>query len=388
MSRVRTVAVIGGGIAGPVAALALRRAGIAATVYESHPTTADGVGGTIAIAPNGMAALDIVGAAAPAAAASWPVHRQVMTVGRKRLDLPGLPDAGPLHVIHRSDLYRILAADAPIEYGKRLVNAVSHGTGVTAAFADGDRIEADVLIGADGVHSTVRRLIDPAAPGPHFTGMVALEGRSPLTVPEEPGTMIFAFGRRGYYLYGPALGGGTTFGVNLPHRPLSIAAARAIPRPQWKEKLLEVYGSDTPGGDLIRALPADELTVNGALHIMPPVPHWHRGHMVLTGDAVHAPSNSSGQGASLAIESAIELARCLRDIPDVTDAFRRYEHLRRERVEKVAARAARTNNVKAPGPIGRALMPIIMRAFMRFAMNPEKVIGPEQRYRIDWTKTL
>jgi 2-polyprenyl-6-methoxyphenol hydroxylase-like FAD-dependent oxidoreductase len=54
--------------------------------------------------------------------------------------------------------------------------------------------------------------------------------------------------------------------------------------------------------------------VTGSLHIMPPVPHWHRGRLVLVGDAVHAPSNSSGQGASLAIESAIELARCLRDL--------------------------------------------------------------------------
>ncbi|MFD0521416.1 FAD-dependent monooxygenase [Paractinoplanes durhamensis] len=143
-----------------------------------------------------------------------------------------------------------------------------------------------------------------------------------------------------------------------------------------------------PGGDLIRALPADELTVNGALHIMPPVPHWYRGRMVLAGDAVHAPSNSSGQGASLAIESAIELARCLRDIPDIEAAFAQYERLRRRRVEKVAARAAKTNSIKAPGPIGKALMPVVMRVFMKLAMKPEKTIGPEQRYRIDWARPL
>ena len=60
---------------------------------------------------------------------------------------------------------------------------------------------------------------------------------------------------------------------------------------------------------------SDTLQAVGGLHIMPPVPHWHRGRMVLVGDAVHAPSNSTGQGASLAMESAIELARCLRDRP-------------------------------------------------------------------------
>jgi 2-polyprenyl-6-methoxyphenol hydroxylase-like FAD-dependent oxidoreductase len=321
MARVRTVAVIGGGIAGPVAALALRKAGIEATVYESHPTPSDGVGGAIAVAPNGMAALDIVGAAGAVEDAAWPIHRQVMSIG------------------------------------------------------------------ADGVHSTVRGLIDPAAPGPRYTGMLAFEGRSPVDVPEEPGTMVFAFGKRGYYLYGPTPGGGSTFGINLPHRPLTIAEARAIPPAAWRRTLLETYGEDSPGGDMIRALPVERLTVNGALHIMPPVPHWHRGRVVLTGDAVHAPSNSSGQGASLSIESAIELARCLRDFSDVDEAFTRYEELRRRRVEKVAARAARTNSIKAPGPTAKALMPIIMPIFMRIAMNPERVIGPEQRYRIDWTLT-
>ncbi|WP_435867275.1 FAD-dependent monooxygenase, partial [Streptosporangium canum] len=59
----------------------------------------------------------------------------------------------------------------------------------------------------------------------------------------------------------------------------------------------------------------------GSLEIMPKVPHWYRDRMVLVGDSVHAPSSSSGQGASLAMESAIQLARCLRDLPDVAGAF-------------------------------------------------------------------
>ena len=98
---------------------------------------------------------------------------------------------------------------------------------------------------------------------------------------------------------------------------------------------------------------ADELLVVGALEILPTVPHWHRGRMVLVGDAAHAPSSSSGQGASLAIESAIQLARCLRDLPDVPTAFAAYERLRRPRVEKIAANAAKNNSSKASGPVGQ-----------------------------------
>ena len=381
--RIKTAAVIGGGIAGPVAALALRKAGIEATVYEAHDRPADGVGGTIALAPNGVAALGIVGVELPA---SQPADRQVMAVGGKRIELPGVAGAGPMHVVRRGDLHRVLRDAFPdVVSGRRLVSAVSHDDSVIADFSDGSMIKADVLVGADGVHSVVRGLIDPSAPGPRFTGMLAFEGRSRFEVPERPGTMTFAFGKRGYYLYWPAPGGGTTFGVNLPWpRPLTIAEARATPAADWLRTLLEIYGDDTPGGDLLRHIDPADLQVNGALHIMPPVPHWSRGRMVLTGDAVHAPSNSSGQGASLAIESAVELARCLRDISPIHEAFRKYEDLRRGRVERIAAQAARINSTKTPGRLGQALLPLIIR----LALNPEKTSGPALRYRIDWDSTL
>jgi 2-polyprenyl-6-methoxyphenol hydroxylase-like FAD-dependent oxidoreductase len=391
--RVQEVTIIGGGIAGPVTALALHKAGIRATVYESYPSTADGLGGTIALAPNGMPALEIVGVADAVLADAEPAHRQVMAVGAKRVAMPALTGVEPYRVVRRSDLYRILheratAEGVTIEHGRRLVEAHEKGDRVTAVFADGSAVTADVLVGADGVQSTVRRLIDPDAPGPRYTGMLAFEGVSAIEVPEEPGTMTFAFGKRGYYIYWPALGGGTTFGVNVPHpRPLTIKETRAVPSREWMATLLGVYGEDTPGGDLLRNLPPEKLQANGALYIMPPVPNWYRGRLVLVGDAVHAPSNSSGQGASLAIESAIELARCLRDLPDVSEAFATYERSRRARVERIAARAAKINHTKAPGPVARVLMPVIMPIFMKLAMKPEKMLGPDQRYRIDWPAT-
>ena len=377
MTRVRTAAVIGGGIAGPVAALALRRAGIEATVYEGHAGPADGLGGTIAIAPNGVAALEIVGMSPPA---SLPADRQVMSVGGKRIELPG---AGPMRVVRRADLHRTLNdAVGDVKAGWQLTDVRADNT---AVFANGREVRADVLIGADGVHSTVRRLIDPAAPGPRYTGMLAFEGVSDFGVPEPAGTMTFAFGRKGYYLYWPAPGGGTTFGVNLPRRdPLGIAEARAVPSAEWLKVLAGVYGQDRPGGDLIRHIAPEALQVNGALHIMPPVPRWHRDRMVLTGDAVHAPSNSSGQGASLAIESAVQLARCLRDIDDVPEAFATYERLRRPRVEQIAARAARINQRKTPGRWGQALMPLVMPLFLRMARNQEEVL----RYRINFEEPI
>ena len=74
----------------------------------------------------------------------------------------------------------------------------------------------------------------------------------------------------------------------------------------------------------------------------------------------------------------------LRDLPDIPSAYAAFECLRRARVEKTAARAARINHAKAPGPVVRALLPLLMPLMMKTAMNPEKTIGPEQRYVIDW----
>jgi 2-polyprenyl-6-methoxyphenol hydroxylase-like FAD-dependent oxidoreductase len=387
MSDVRSALVVGGGVAGPVAALALREAGIDATVYEAYPSTADGIGGTLAIAPNGLAALEVVGARDAVTDIGMPITRSVMSFGGREVELPRLPGLPPMRLVHRADLYRVLydlavAAGIRFEHGKRLV-AVEDGA--TARFADGSTATADVLVGADGVHSTVRGLVDAGAPGPGYTGMLGFEGVVDRPVAAAPGTMHFTFGRRAYYLYWRRPDGRTGFGANLPHdRPMSLTEARAVPTAEWVRRLRETYGDDVPGGDLVRHVDPDGLTVAGALHIMPSVPRWYRGRLVLVGDAVHAPSNSSGQGASLAIESAVELARCLRDLPDAPSAFAAYERLRRPRVEGIAARAAKVNHLKAPGPFARAVMPVLMRLLLATAMRPERTFGPDQRYRIDW----
>jgi 2-polyprenyl-6-methoxyphenol hydroxylase-like FAD-dependent oxidoreductase len=388
---VRTAIVIGGGIAGPVTATALRKAGIEATVYEAYPELGEGIGGGLALAPNGMAALDLLGAADAVRALATPVTHTRMAIDGKPHDLPTLAGVEPLQIVGRGDLHRVLrdrAAEAGVrfEYGKRLIQAVESPDGVEARFADGTTATADVLIGADGVRSTVRSLIDPAAPGAGYTGLLAFGGYvdAARDLDAEPGVMTFAFGKRAYYLYWKMADGRLTWGANLPSKQyMSLTEARAVPAEQWLRQLRETYRDDDPGRLLAERTTPDTLDITGAIHIMPPVPHWHSDRMALVGDAVHAPSNSTGQGASMAIESALHLARCLRDIPNPTTAFATYEALRRERVERITKRGARTNRTKTPGPIGRKAMHVMMPLFFRM-MNFDKVMGAEQRYRIDW----
>ncbi|MEV6774202.1 FAD-dependent monooxygenase [Nocardia sp. NPDC051030] len=386
---IRTAIIIGGGISGPVAAAALHRAGIEARVYEAYPGPAYGIGSNLALAPNGMAALEIVGAADGVRANALPLARQTMSVGKKLIDLPGLVGVEPLRQVDRPDLHQVLhdtaaAAGVQFEYNKRLVSVDENADSVTAVFADGSTATADVLIGADGIRSTVRTLVDPNAPGPTYLGMLGFGAYTDCSFDVPPDSMTFAFGKRAYYLYWAMPDGTVAWGANLPQEKyLSLTEARSVPAEHWLRILRETYADDTPGAELARNTTAEQLITVGALHIMPSVPHWYRGRMVLIGDAIHAPSNTSGQGASMAIESAVELARCLRDIPDPETAFATYEAMRRPRVEAVAARVARMNSHKAAGPIARAAMQVMMPIMFK-KMNPEKLYGHEQRFRIDF----
>ena len=392
MSRPVSALVIGGGIAGAVAATALRLAGIGAEVHEAYRDPGDGVGGSLAIAANGLAALDLLGVGDAVRAVGLRIERTRMTVGGRDLGtLPQLAGVEPMRMVRRGDLHcvlrdRAVAAGAEFRYGSRLTGVEERPSGITARFDDGSTATADVLVGADGVRSTVRTLIDPANPGPRYTGLLSFDGDVPAEVAFDG--MTFAFGRRAYSLYWPEPGGRVVWGANLPSREyLSLKTARAIPAEHWLDVLRATYAGDDPAGMLAERTTPETLGITGAIHIMPPVPRWWRGRMVLVGDAVHAPSNSTGQGASLAIESAVELARCLRDLPEPADAFAAYERLRRARVEGIARRGARINSTKTPGPVARRVMQLVMPPLFK-RMDPERSMGPELRHRIDWAAAV
>jgi 2-polyprenyl-6-methoxyphenol hydroxylase-like FAD-dependent oxidoreductase len=130
------------------------------------------------------------------------------------------------------------------------------------------------------------------------------------------------------------------------------------------------------------------MLVVGPMERMSALPHWYRGRLVLVGDSAHAPSSSSGQGASLAIESGIELARCLRDIDDVEAACAEYEKLRRPRVESISEQAAKTNTGKTNGAAATLVFGLLMPILRRTILVPEKMFGPVHRFRISWDETL
>ncbi|HEX6453792.1 MAG TPA: NAD(P)/FAD-dependent oxidoreductase [Trebonia sp.] len=388
---IRTALVIGGGIAGPVAAMALQKAGIDAVIYEAYPSRAYDAGGGLTLAPNGLDTLDVIGAGDPVRPIGTPMTGIVMQDwrGRRLGEFGNPPGVPPMQFFYRSDLYRVLYQEAArrgirIEHGKRLVSAAETADGVTARFDDGTEAAGDILIGADGIRSTVRRIIDANAPDPSYTGLISFGARvaSP-GVPSTEGKMPMSFGKHAFFGYQVFDETSAIWFVNLPHpEPLSAAQAQQTPASEWLPLLAAKFAEDrTPAAQLISRTDPGDLLIVGSMENMPRVPVWSRGRMVLVGDSAHAPSSSSGQGASLAIESAIELARCLRDLPH-GQAFAAYEALRRPRVERVIKETTRKNSSKTAGPVGRVIFALAMRIFARLA-KPEKMAWMFD-YRIEW----
>lgn len=377
MTQPRTALVIGGGIAGPATAIALQKAGIQPTVFEARPEGADGRGIMLTLAVNGIDALRAIGADARAEAVGFATPGITLrTHTGKQLGTTStggtLSDGTTGRTIQREGLYRALHDEAlsrgiTVQRGKRLVSANETRNGVRAEFADGTQEVADILIGADGIHSTVRGIIDPTAPLPTYSGLLTTGGYARgVAVSAPPGSYEMIFGKRAFFGYATAPDGEVWWFVNIPRqREPQRGESESISSEEWRREFADIYSDDAgPALELIAA--TDEFAPMTAIHTLPSLPRWHSHRMLVLGDAAHAPSPTSGQGASLSIEDAVVLATSFRDFDDHAAAFAAFESIRRPRVEKIVRAAARINNTKAPGTFGRmmrdALLPVVLRA--------------------------
>jgi 2-polyprenyl-6-methoxyphenol hydroxylase-like FAD-dependent oxidoreductase len=377
----RTALVIGCGIGGPVAALALQKAGIEPAIFEAYDGDAEFVGSFLNLASNGLDALDTIGVRGAVANRGFATPRMVMWSGSGKLlgevanGLTREGRAGSI-TIERGRLHAALRAAAeshgiPIHRGRRLVDVATANGQAVARFSDGSGAAADVIVGADGLHSQVRRLIDPQAPSPRYSGQLSLGGRAELqSLQPSPGVFHMVFGRRAFFGYSVPIPGTVYWFANVewPDQP-DRAALGAITPARWRERLSQLFENDESPACRIVSATGNDL---GAYPIfdMPTVRHWHRDGMVIIGDAAHATSPSSGQGASMAIEDAVTLARCLRDVQPSADAFAAYDRLRRARVERVVAYSARIGQSKTPGPIGRWFRDLFMPVALKLVASP------------------
>lgn len=377
----RTALVIGAGIAGPVAAIALLRAGITPTVYEAHESTADDVGAFLTLQVNGVDALRALGIDHVVSEIGFATPRMRFRSGTGKFlgevsTGAALPDGTVGVTLRRADLYRALRDEArrqgiAIEHGHRLTDVRQVLGGVRAEFADGTTATADLLVGADGIRSTVRQIIDPHAAPARYVPVLNIGGYAPATaidagaVDAAPGEYEMVFGKHAFFGYAVAPDGQVWWFANPP-QPTEPAPGElaALTTEHWHARLRELFAGDrSPACAIIDSTPGE--LQGWATYDLPSVRRWYGDRMVLVGDAAHATSPASGQGASMAIEDAVELGRCLRDLPEPAAAFAAYERLRRGRVEQVVANGARSSNAKAAVPVARVLRDALLPIFLR-----------------------
>lgn len=359
------ILIIGAGVAGLASALALKKAGLSVEVFEARGPKQCGEGAFLTVGVNGLAALRILNIE-PSELGGIDTPRMALYLGdcTHLCEFPTAPerdDGLVAQTVLRADLYQALRqatlhAGIPIFYGKRLTGTDSADGGILARFDDDSQAFGELLVGADGVRSQVRRLIDWHAPEPRYCGLLNIGGVASQAKPaDEPGTMKMFFGKRGFFACISGHNRQVWWFANLPHRLDSISAYPPdVECGYWRDKLMSIFADESfPAGQLIAAtanIPKPWMTYE-----LPHVPRWYHDRMIIVGDAAHAAAPSSGQGASMAIEDGIELARCLRARPTLSDALAAYERLRRERVEKVVRLGRRNGNGKVPGLLGRAV---------------------------------
>jgi salicylate hydroxylase len=356
-----SIAIIGGGIGGLAAALLLLQEGFDVHVYEQASTLRE-VGAGIQVSPNAARVLHRLGLAEDLAKVgvrpqAW--HQRRWQDGRTLLRSP-LGDAVqeafgyPYFQIHRADLLAMLTAAVPPErlhIGHRLTGFTDHSDCVEAQFENSTRVRTDALIGADGIHSSVRRILfGPEQPS--FTGCMAYRGlvqaerlkHLDLEVAAQiwmgPGKHLVT-----YFVAGKRL---LNFVANIERDSWT--------RESWTDRgeAADLRAAFADWDPLVREIlkTVDETFIWG-LFDRPPLPRWSVGRVTLLGDACHPMLPYMAQGAAQSLEDGAALTACLADRLDIPEALRRYEALRLPRTSRIQA-MARDNKTRFHLPDGPA----------------------------------
>ena len=355
------IAVIGGGIGGLTAAVALLQAGFDVQVYEQAPELTE-VGGGINMAPNATRVLRRLGLAEGLdreGVRPLGTHQRRWHDGRTLQRAPLNPLCEELYgaphmTIHRADLLSVIAAAFSAErvhLGHRLVGRADRGDGAEAWFDNGVRITADVLVGADGIHSAVRTALF-GGEAPDFAGCVAYRGLVPA---ERIAALRLELGSQSW------VGPGAHFVHYFVSRGQLLNFVGWTEHDEWNREhwtdratVARALAAFAGWHEQVRTIvAAAETCFIWALFDRDPLPRWSVGHTTLLGDASHPMYPFMGQGAAMAIEDGATLAACLRAVTDPAEALLLYERLRLPRVTRLQA-MSRANKLRFHMPDGPA----------------------------------
>lgn len=365
------VSILGGGIGGLCAALALRREGFEPTVYERTDELRP-AGSGIWIPPNGMAALAVLGVAEAVETRGVPLERTVIRSAggrtltsadlRGRARAVGLGGPGTMVSIRRADLQNVLVDRLPDDSLKLGLEGVDiDPSRPTIRFADGTDVSTDLVVAADGIHSMVRKTLFPK-PFVRFAGGVAYRGLVETSLPEH-----------GYRDAVAIWGRPKRFGYSAVDRDrawwfavLPADTPDAVPE-LGADELAELY-DDFPGpvSDLVAATDDTDL-VRTPLTDLPSLEHWQRNRVTLLGDAAHAMTPNLAQGSAQAMEDAVVLAARLGERGIGRRALREYESRRKPRADRIGRQSRLQGRL---GQLEHPLLASLRNAVFRLTPAP------------------
>jgi 2-polyprenyl-6-methoxyphenol hydroxylase-like FAD-dependent oxidoreductase len=349
------VIIIGAGIGGLTAALTLLRSGLEVQVFEQAAELRE-VGAGIQISPNATRLLHRLGLAEPLRQVA--VRPRALEMRRwqdgqvlSRQPLAEVCEAtfgAPYYHLYRPDLLAVLASALPggiVHLGHRCVGLQQSESGAAVTFADGLTVNADVVVGADGIHSTVRELLF-GPESPRFSGSIAYRGLVPAERLEhlqmERNSSAWLGPDRHFVHYYVGAGRFVNFVGVVPGKDWRVESWSA--KGEVADALAEFATWYPQIQQIIRAV---DFTNRWGLYDRDPLDHWSVGRVTLLGDAAHAMLPFMAQGAVQSIEDAVVLAKCLEsvDCTNVPTVLRRYEEIRRPRASQVQAYARRNGTV-------------------------------------------
>lgn len=320
------IAIVGGGIGGLTAALALRQAGYESEVFEQAPALLD-VGAAIAIWPNAMRVLDRLQLAAKILEQAG-VMEEIRWLDQRGWLINRVSIAGykyPAVAVHRADLQHTLLTALPetsIHLGCELVNYAERGDKIVTTFANGDSIDSDLLIGADGIHSCVRsQFINDN--DPIDRGYTVWRGIAPFVPSNIPSATAIEFHGRGKRFGIGPVGPGRTGWWGTVNNAETYDLAHLFAG--WYAPVLQLIEA-TPPSSILKTAACDR----------PATRTWGSGRLTLLGDAIHPTTPNLGQGGCLAMEDAFVLAGCFEKYGPTEEALRNYEHSRYRRTSAIS----------------------------------------------------
>jgi len=348
----RSALIVGAGIGGLSAGIALRQAGWDVRIFERSPALRE-LGFGVGLAPNAIAALGELGVADDVIARSFePTRAEARRPNGtvlKRVTIPRGVLGGPFVVAMRPVLYGALL-DA---VGTELVTAGSEAAGfsmhrdrVTLHLADGSSVEGDLLVGADGVRSVIRRQLHPSDPPPRPSRIISVRGAVDGAAGHLGGTDAIYYlgpGIESAFIRASATGIYWFFAVAEELVPVEIRRSADASSPS--AAAAEILAYMAPRFDAsFRAITSatSEVRHDGVLVDRDPLPSWGDGRVTLIGDAAHPMLPQTGQGAAQAIVDALTLGKMLTGETDVEGTLRAFEAERQPKTAALVRQGRRT----------------------------------------------